>query len=138
MMTLNELDNKILDIESLEHFINDSNENNGWYASWSGGYPCLCYGEWTLYHNGEEIGVEIPFQNEPADTYNEYSQWHFGGESGLEEEWDFYEEGYYEENWIENNIEYLKQVTDDEGQYTYIYKAFQENDWRPGSCGGCI
>lgn len=137
-MTLNELDNKILDLESLEHFINDSNENNGWYASWSGNYPCLCSGEWTLYHNGEKIDVEIPFQKNPANTYNEYAQWHFGGESGWEVIWSFYEHGNDKNEWIEDNIEYLKQVTDDKEQYSYIYKAFQENDWRSGSCGGCV
>lgn len=135
-MTLNELDNKILDFESLEHFINDSNENNGWYASWSGSYPCLCFGEWTLYHNGEEIDVEIPFQNEPADTFGEYIEWYFD-EDYIENE-KYYEDGLDEEEWIKENIEYLKQVTDDNKQYEYIYKAFQENDWRYGSCMGCV
>lgn len=135
-MTLNELDNKILDLESLEHFINDSNENNGWYASWSGSYPCLCFGEWTLYHNGEEIDVEIPFQNEPADTFGEYIEWYFD-EDYIENE-KYYEDGLDEEEWIKENIEYLKQVTDDNKQYEYIYKAFQENDWRYGSCMGCV
>lgn len=135
-MTLNELDNKILDLESLEHFINNSNENNGWYASWSGSYPCLCFGEWTLYHNGKKIDVEIPFQNEPANTYNEYAQWHFG-EDYIENE-KYYEDGLDEEEWIKENIEYLKQVTDDNKQYEYIYDAFQENDWRYGSCMGCV
>lgn len=135
-MILNELDSKILDLESLEHFINDSNENNGWYASWSGSYPCLCFGEWTLYHNGEKIDVEIPFQNEPANTYNKYAQWHFG-EDYIENE-KYYEDGLDEEEWIKENIEYLKQVTDDNKQYEYIYDAFQENDWRYGSCMGCV
>ena len=135
-MTLNELDNKILNFESLEHFINDSNENNGWYASWSGSYPCLCFGEWTLYHNGEEIDVEIPFQNEPADTFGEYIEWYFD-EDYIENE-KYYEDGLDEEEWIKENIEYLKQVTDDNKQYEYIYKAFQENDWRYGSCMGCV
>lgn len=135
-MTLNELDNKILDLESLEHFINDSNENNGWYASWSGSYPCLCFGEWTLYYNGEEIDAEIPFQNEPADTFGEYIEWYFD-EDYIENE-KYYEDGLDEEEWIKENIEYLKQVTDDNKQYEYIYKAFQENDWRYGSCMGCV
>ena len=135
-MTLNELDNKILGFEQLEHFINDFNENNGWYASWSGSYPCLCHGEWTLYHNGEEIYVEIPFQNEPADTFGEYIEWYFD-EDYIENE-KYYEDGLDEEEWIKENIEYLKQVTDDNKQYEYIYKAFQENDWRYGSCMGCV
>lgn len=132
------VDKDILDYEPLEKFMNNSNDNNGWYAYWSGSWPCLCYGEWTLYHNGEKIDVEIPFQGEPADTYGSYSQWSFGGESGWDEEWEFYEDGLGEEAWIEENIEYLKQVTDDDEQYVYIYEAFQVNDFRIGSCGGCI
>lgn len=132
------VDKDILDYEPLEKFMNNSNDNNGWYTNWSGSWPCLCYGEWMLYHNGEKIDVEIPFQGEPADTYGSYSQWSFGGESGWDEEWEFYEDGLGEEAWIEENIEYLKQVTDDDEQYVYIYEAFQVNDFRIGSCGGCI
>ena len=132
------VDKDILDYEPLEKFMNNSNDNNGWYTNWSGSWPCLCYGEWMLYHNGEKIDVEIPFQGEPADTYGSYSQWSFGGESGWDEEWEFYEDGLGEEAWIEENIEYLKQVTDDDEQYVYIYEAFKVNDFRIGSCGGCI
>lgn len=135
-MTLDELDNKILDFDALGCFINYSNENNGWYADWSGNYPCLCSGEWTLYHNGEEIDVKIPFQNDPANTFGEYSEWYFD-EDYIENE-RYYEDGLDEEEWIKENIEYLKQVTDDNKQYEYIYKAFQENDWRYGSCMGCV
>lgn len=43
-----------------------------WVAEWSGSYPSLCCGEWTLYHNEEEVDVSIPFQGHPADTYGEY------------------------------------------------------------------
>lgn len=109
-----------------------------WAAEWSGYYPNLCSGEWTLYHNGEEVGVPIPFQGCPADTYGEYWEWFFGGESGWEEIFEPYENGLNEAEWIEENIEYLKAVTPDETQYPSIYKAFNEQDFRPGSCGGCI
>lgn len=132
------VDKELLDYEPLENFMNNSSKNEGWYADWSGFWPCLCHGEWTLYHNGEKIDVEIPFQGYPADTYGLYSQWSFGGESGWDEEWEFYEDGLDEEAWIEENIEYLKQVTDDDSQYEHIYNAFQVNDFRTDSCGGCI
>ncbi len=138
MVTETVVDENILDYEQLDEFMNNSNNNNGWYTYWSGSWPCLCSGEWMLYHNGEKIDVEIPFQGEPADTYGSYSQWSFGGESGWDEELEFYEDGLCEEAWIEENIEYLKKVTNDDEQYGYIYKAFQVSDFRIGSCGGCI
>lgn len=53
-----------------------------WVAEWSGSYPNLCRGEWTLYHNEEEVDVSIPFQGHPADTYGKYWKWFFGGASG--------------------------------------------------------
>lgn len=109
-----------------------------WVAEWSGSYPSLCCGEWTLYHNEEEVDVSIPFQGYPADTYGEYWEWFFGGESGWEEMEEPYEDGFDEADWIQENIEYLKEVTSDETQYPAIYEAFREQDFRYGSCGGCI
>ena len=49
-----------------------------------------------------------------------------------------YEDGLNEFDWIEENIEYLKAVTSDKSQYPAIYEAFMEQDFRYGSCGGCI
>lgn len=127
-----------IDFNFLESFMNDSSDNNGWATTWSGETWALCYGEWTLYHNGEEVGVEIPFKTEPANTFGQYWRWWFGGESGWEEQWETYEDGLEEYDWVQENIDYLKQITTDESQYGYIYKAFQKNDWRYQSCGGCI
>lgn len=120
----------------LEKFSRFPDSNHGWHAEWSGGFPNLCSGEWTLYHYGKKVDVEIPFQNEPANTCGEYQEWYFNGD--WEEEWGYYEDGLFENEWIEENIEYLKKITKDQVQYPYIYLAFKYNDWRYGSCGGCI
>lgn len=127
-----------IDFYLLEEWMNESADNNGWATRWSGSQWALCCGEWTLYHNGEEVSVEIPFGTSPANTYGQYWRWWFGGESGWEEQWEAYEDGLDLPDWIYENIEYLKQVTDDEDEYEYIYRAFQKNDWRYSSCGGCI
>lgn len=107
-----------------------------WAAEWSGGYPCLCSGKWTLFKDGEEIKVKIPFQNEPAYTYGEHSMWYF--DEDYIETFDSYEDGMEEKGWISKNKKYLEKVTKDKKEWSKIYKAFQENDWRYGDCGGCI
>lgn len=107
-----------------------------WEAHWSGGWPALCVGEWALYEDGKEVDVEIPFQGESACTFGSHCQWYFN--SDWLEEFEEYEDGEEEEDWIESNKQYLREVTEDETQWPLIYKAFQAEDFREGECGGCI
>ena len=122
--------------EEEEYYTNLIEDNSGWVADWSGGYPNLCFGEWTLSHNGKEIDVPIPFQYKCANTLGRYYYAYFT--NGWEEAFDYYDDGLDEDAWIEDNIEYLMDITDDESQYPLIYEAFQVSDWRVGSCGGCL
>lgn len=109
---------------------------NEWKVEWDGCYPCLCYGEWKIYKNGILLDVETPFEDNPANTYGEYSNWHFN--ENYEEEWDYYEDGLYEDEWIDKYQDWLKTLTDNEDEWSMIYQQFQKSDWRHGSCGGCI
>lgn len=79
---------------------------NEYVAEWSGYYPFLCSGEWTLYKNGELLDVDIPFQNEPANTYGTYESWYFD-ESWLEQ-FEYYEDGMNAEEWIDEYKEWLE------------------------------
>ena len=45
-----------------------------YYAEWSGRYPCLCCGEWTLFIDGKPCEVVIPFQGDCADTFGTYEE----------------------------------------------------------------
>lgn len=105
-----------------------------WTTSWSGGYPNLCYGEWTLFKNGVEVRTDIPFQGEPADTYGTYQRWYF---ANWMEEFEDYDDGLDEGSWIKEYEDWLKTIAS-ESEWGYIYQAFNENDWRYSSCGGCI
>ena len=107
-------------------------------AKWSGGYPCLCYGEWTLFIDGKDMSDKIPkdLRNESMNTNGVYLSWHF--ESDWEVEWNDYEDGLEREDWIKENKEWLDNITTDKCEQEDIYYAFQLNDWRHGSCGGCI
>lgn len=109
---------------------------NEWKAEWTGKYPCLCDGEWKLYKNGIEVEIEIPFQKEPANTFGKYQEWWFDKDG--DESWSNYVDGFNEKEWIEENRDWLSFLSNDENELRKIYHAFQKNDWRYNSCGGCI
>jgi len=106
-------------------------------ANWSGSYPCLCFGEWTLKVNGKDVSDKIPedLRESSMNTYGTYQSWHF-------EDWmevfEDYEDGLDCEAWIEENDEWLSEITKDYSIKEQIFAAIQSEDFRSGSCGGCI
>ena len=90
-------------------------------AKWSGSYPCLCSGEWTLFIDGKDMSDKIPkeLRNESMNTNGVYSSWHF--ESDWEIEWNDYEEGLECEEWIKENKEWLDNITTDKCEQEDIY-----------------
>lgn len=107
-------------------------------ANWSGDYPNLCRGEWTLFIDGKNMSNKIPkdLRNKPMNTNGVYSSWRFRNDWRVE--WDNYEDGLERKDWIEENKEWLDKITTDKCEQEGIYCAFQLNDWRHESCGGCI
>lgn len=106
-------------------------------AEWSGKFPNLCSGIWTLFLNDEIVDVDIPFQGQPANTNGIFYCWHFA--DGWEEVWDDYEDGMPFADWATEYEDYLQEVAgNDYDAWRAIYEAFQAADWRPSSCGGCI
>ena len=61
-------------------------------AKWSGSYPCLCYGKWTLKVNGKDVSNMIPkeLRESSMNTYGTYQTWHF---EDLLEVFEDYEDG---------------------------------------------
>lgn len=118
-------------------------------VEWSGGYPNLCSGEWTIFYN--DIKLTIPVQDEDSyynrrtedmGTAGEYSRWYF--DENYSEETEYYQDGLECGDWIVDNKDWLDEMFDEhkipKGFFTYhqLFKAIQEQDWRSGSCGGCI
>ena len=107
-------------------------------AKWSGKYPCLCSGEWSLEIDGRDVSDCIPkeIRNRPMYTYGIYRTWRF------DEKWTEYYEDYVdgldEIDWINGNDYWLKMITDDIEIKNGIFKAMQQHDFRENSCGGCI
>lgn len=106
-----------------------------WTVEWSGAYPNLCTGTWTLFKNGEKVDTVIPFQHEPADTFGNYSHWYFDQDYFEQNEW--YEDGLSESEWCEEYADWLKTIAP-EDEWGFIYDAFSLSDWRYGSCMGCV
>lgn len=109
--------------------------SNVWTTNWTGAYPNLCTGEWILYKNGEKVDTDIPFQGNPAYTRDQFASWGF--DEDWDEVWTTYENGLLPTSWINDHKEWLQTITD-EREWIDIYVAFNANDWRHNSCGGCI
>lgn len=106
-------------------------------AKWSGSYPCLCSGSWTLIVDGKDVSEKIPFylRKSSMNTYGTYQSWHF--EDWLEV-FEDYDDGLDCEEWIKSNDDWLNEITTDYLIKEQIFMAIQEEDFRSGSCGGCI
>lgn len=119
-------------------------------AEWTGSYPSLCIGEWKLYrrHNEylddgtidiwyDDISNLIPeeLRYEPMDTLGVYSSWYF--DSDCIEQFEDYTDGMNFKEWCKDNESWIHLICKSE-YYKDLYEAFQQEDWRYESCGGCI
>lgn len=106
-------------------------------ANWSGSYPCLCCGKWTLIVNGSDVSRLIPegLRCSNMNTYKTYGEWSFENWS---EVFEYYEDGLMCDDWIEENKYWLDVITNNSEIQKEIFYAINEKDWRHGSCGGCI
>lgn len=104
-------------------------------VKWSGGYPNLCSGEWTLIIDGVDHSDTIPFQGEPANTLGEYQRWRFA--ANYSEEFYRVESGKDAKEWCVEHSEWLEAIAP-EKDWQEIFEAFRAQDWRYCSCGGCI
>jgi hypothetical protein len=112
------------------------------YVEWTGSYPNLCSGKWIITIDGIKL---TGIGKEDFGTLGEYSSWHF--ENWIEV-FDSYEDGMDLDAWIQvlktDDINGLYaslqrhgiKITDE--LLSELYTHIQGQDWRHGSCGGCI
>lgn len=107
-------------------------------ANWSGSYPTLCFGHWTLEVDGKDVSNLIPpkLRNTSMNTYSTYEEWHF--DENYLEVFEDYTDGLDSDGWIDENEYWLVNITTDRDIQEAIFYAIQTQDWRHGSCGGCI
>ena len=119
-------------------------------TEWTGEYPSLCVGEWKLYREYEDIledgtkdiGYDdisnlIPeeLKHEPMYTYGQYNSWYF--DENYCEQFEDYTNGLDFEDWCIENEDWIHLICESK-VYRDLYEAFNEEDWRYESCGGCI
>ena len=103
-------------------------------AKWSGKYPNLCQGVWSIFVDGIDYSDYIPkeIRHSPMGTHGFYSEWSFDDDYG--EVWEEYEDGLHFGEWAKQN-DWVKNIPANPFD---IYCAFNVEDWRYDSCGGCI
>jgi hypothetical protein len=113
---------------------------NNWEVKWTGEYPCLCYGEWIIKYRNDKLELPEDIKGESMNTYGEYESWHF--DEDYMEEFDSYEDGLGYKEWVDKNKEWLTELFNKYNipltELEDLYKGIQSQDFRTGSCGGCI
>lgn len=106
-------------------------------AEWTGSYPSLCFGVWRLYIDGKDKSDLIPekLRRHPMDTAGTYQSLHFENWAKVFED---YEDGLECDDWIKENDYWISGIADCYDEKKALFKAFQAQDFRMGSCGGCI
>lgn len=106
-------------------------------AEWTGSFPTLCLGVWKLYVDGKDKSNLIPrdLRDYPMNTAGTYQTWHF---EDWEEVFEDCKDGLECDDWIKENDSWISKIADCYDEKVALFKAFQAQDFRACSCGGCI
>lgn len=106
-------------------------------TEWTGSYPSLCRGVWKLYVDRKDKSDLIPkaLQRSPMYTAGVYKTWRL---ENWKDVWEGYEDGLECDDWIKENDSWINKITDCYEEKVALFKAFQIQDFRQYSCGGCI
>ncbi|MDO8925331.1 MAG: hypothetical protein Q7U94_00310 [Sideroxyarcus sp.] len=109
---------------------------NPFSAKWTATGNKLCLGKWEISHLGKPLKLDTARAEEDMGTYAIYSF--------IYPDDDIFAEGLKEEEWIIENLDWLTQIflahdiPTDEAHFRFFYRAVNRQDWRCGSCGGCM
>ncbi len=110
--------------------------NNPFTAKWSEQGHTVCLGQWEVTFHGKAIEIPVERRDEDMGTFGIYSY--------LYPDDPAFAEGLEEEAWILENMDWLAELFDaneiplDPRHLSWFYQALNAEDWRCGSCGGCI
>lgn len=111
-------------------------------VEWTGSHPCLCYGEWKIEYDGIDLRFPSEIKRSHMNTFGEYEEWHF--DENMIEQFESYEDGLKCHEWIYENREWITKMFEEnnikvtEELLIDLFNKIQSEDWRHGSCGGCI
>lgn len=110
--------------------------NNPFYANWSSTGQTMCLGHWEITFCGSPIELPKERHQEHMNTNGIYNF--------VDPDDELYREGLEEGDWIIENADWLADVFIvhniplEEEMMRFFYQAVNLQDWRCGSCGGCI
>lgn len=110
--------------------------SNPFTARWSATGNNLCLGHWEISYQGKPLRLEGDRFEKEMGTYGIFS-YIFPDDEDLAE-------GLAEDDWILANVDWLSALFADHGipideeHMRWFYRAVNPQDWRCGSCGGCL
>lgn len=109
---------------------------NPFQAEWTRKQQVMCLGHWIISYEGKALTLPKDRADKDMGTKGIYNY--------IDSEDELYLEGLDEDDWIVENIDWLSDVFIaeniplEEEMFRYFYQAVNKEDWRCGSCGGCI
>lgn len=110
--------------------------DNPFSARWSAKGNNLCLGAWEIDYRGRRLTIDAQRGENDMGTFGIFS-YIFPDDEDLAE-------GLREDEWIAENAGWLGElftahgIPADEEQRRWFYRAVNAQDWRCGSCGGCL
>lgn len=109
---------------------------NPFQAKWTAEGNTLCLGHWEIHYLG--LPLTLPNAQLDADMGTD------GIYNFMDPDDEIFREGLGEDDWILANMDWLADVFQqhnielDEQNFRFFYQAVNPQDWRCGSCGGCM
>lgn len=110
--------------------------SNPFTARWTATGNNICLGQWEIGYQGRPLELGAAFHEKDMGTFGIYSYIFPDDEE--------FAEGLREDDWILANAEWLADlfaahdIPIDEAHMRWLYQAINPQDWRCGSCGGCL
>lgn len=111
-------------------------DDNPFTARWTAKGHTLCLGHWEIRYRSTLLELPPGICENPMDT--------FGIFSFLFPDDEDYCEGLREPEWLEKHSNWLMDLFEtykipfDSEHVSWFYHAVNAEDWRCGSCGGCL
>lgn len=109
---------------------------NPFSARWTAKGHNICLGHWEISYAGQPLPLDAARRQEDMGTYGNFNFL-------FPDDEDFFE-GLNEDDWILKNVDWLADlfadhdIPIDEEHMRAFYRAVNRQDWRCGSCGGCM
>ncbi len=109
---------------------------NPFTARWTARGNNICLGHWEIAYLDRPLSLDAGHREHDMGTYAIYSF--------IFPDDEMYAEGLREDDWIAANLDWLALlfvthgIPADEAHFRAFYQAVNKEDWRCGSCGGCL